>query len=393
MAVRLDSSKRWGLRQMKIKDCLNVQDLRCLAKKRAHKMVFDYIDGGADDEITLRNNSAAFADYDLMFHVLTGVDEVDTSTSLLGQTIEVPFLCSPAAGNRLFHKDGERAVAKAADLAGTIYSLSTLSSVSIEDIAALTEGPKWFQLYVWKDRALVKEMLLRAKTAGYTALILTVDFPIAGYRERDPKNGFTIPPQYGVQQAWEALKSPFWTWDFLTSARIKYANLSADAAAVSLADFVADQLHAGFNWKDAEWLLGEWNGPAIIKGVVRSDDARRAVDLGFNAVSVSNHGGRQLDQSITPVRALPEIVQAIGNDAEVILDGGIRRGTDVIKALALGAKAVSFARPYLYGLAAGGEKGAIKALALMAAAVRRDMALSGLRTVAEIDSTLIKKKL
>lgn len=373
------------MRKNRIERCLNIADMRAAARRRAHRMVFDYIDGGSDDEFTLRRNSEAFNHYELLHRVLVGVDRVDTSTSVLGTKIDVPFFCAPSAGNRLFHTQGERAVARAAAQAGTIYSLSTLSSVSMEAIAALTDGPKWFQLYVWKDRELVKEMLRRAKLAGYGALVLTVDFPIAGNRERDPRNGFTIPPTYGLKQAWGALKRPAWTWDFIVGEPIQYANLSTDTAAVSLAQFVAEQLHAGFSWQDAEWLLGEWNGPAVIKGVVRVDDARRAVDVGFNAVMVSNHGGRQLDHSAAPIDCLEAIAQAVGTDAEVILDGGIRRGTDILKALALGARAVSFARPYLYGLAAGGEVGVKHALNILAAAVRRDMALAGMRSVDEID--------
>jgi L-lactate dehydrogenase (cytochrome) len=370
--------------------CQNIAELRAAAARRAHPMVFDYIDGGADDEVTLRRNCEAFAGYDLAYRVLTGVDAVDTSTTLLGTRIGVPFFCSPSAGNRLFHTEGERAVAAAAAERDTIYCLSTLASVSIEEIAALTRGPKWFQLYVWKDRGLVREMLTRARAAGYQAMILTVDFPLTGNRERDPRNGFTIPPSYGPRQVWGALRRPAWTWDYLTSPSIGYANLSGDTPAVSLQQFVAEQLYAGFTWRDAEWLLGEWNGPAVIKGVVRPDDARRAVDLGFNAVTVSNHGGRQLDHSATPIEALEGIVQAVGSDAEVILDGGVRRGTDILKALALGARAVSFARPYLYGLAAGGLAGVRRALQLLGEGVRRDMALAGARSIAEIDRSMIR---
>lgn len=374
----------------RLSHCHNLEDLRRAAQKRAHRMVFDYIDGGSDDEWSLSNNSAAFSNYELAFRALHGVEGVETKTTLLGEQISVPFICSPAAGNRLFHTQGERAVARAAAECGTIYSLSTLSSVSIEEIAALNGGPKWFQLYVWRDRVLVKEMMDRAKAAGFKALILTVDFAITGNRERDPKNGFTIPPRYGPKQAIAALKAPWWTRDFLLGPKIKYANLSSDTPAISLNEFVAQQLHAGFNWKDAEWLLGEWNGPAVIKGVVRSDDARRAVDLGFNAVSVSNHGGRQLDFSPAPVDVVSDIAQAIGDDAEIILDGGVRRGTDILKSLALGAKAVSFARPYLYGLAAGGYAGVSRALDIMRSSVERDMALLGVRAISEIDERFVR---
>ncbi|MEO1407988.1 MAG: alpha-hydroxy acid oxidase [Pseudomonadota bacterium] len=379
------------LRQ-RLQNCLNIADLRIAAQRRAHKMVFDYIDGGSDDEVTLRNNSDAFNQTDLMFRVLRGVDLVDTSTTLLGEKLDVPFICSPAAGNRLFHTEGERAVARAASEFGTIYSLSTLSSISLEEIAKMTTGMKWFQLYVWKDRVLVKEMIDRAKAEGYKALILTVDFPITGNRERDPRNGFTIPPSYGLKQALAALRAPFWTRDFLFGSKIKYANLSTETPAISLNAFVAEQLHAGFNWQDAEWLLGEWNGPSIIKGVVRPDDARRAVELGFNAVSVSNHGGRQLDHSPAPLTVLPKILDAIGGDAETILDGGVRRGTDVLKALAYGAKAVSFARPYLYGLAAGGYLGVERSLQIMKDEVERDMALLGVASLDEIDSSMIQQR-
>ncbi len=374
---------------MKVERCLSIADLRRVARRRAHRMVFDYMDGGADDELTLRRNSSAFDDYSLHYKVLTGVKEPDLSTTVLGRRIDVPFLLSPAAGHRLFHTDGERGVANAAERAGTIFSLSTLSSVSIEEISRHTDGPKWFQLYVWKDRGLVREMMHRARDSGYEALILTVDFPIAGNRERDPRNGFAIPPKVGLKQAWHALMAPAWLYDYLSKPAIKYANLSQDTAAVSLQAFVAEQFDAGFSWKDAEWLLGEWDGPAVIKGLVRPDDARRAVALGFKAVMVSNHGGRQLDRSPAPVNVLEAIVDAVGSNADVILDGGVRRGTDILIALALGAKAVGFARPFLYGLAAGGEAGAIRAVEILTTELRRDMVLLGVQTVGEIERSMV----
>ena len=374
----------------RLSDCLNVEDYRRAAKRRAHKMVFDYIDGGADDEITRFENHTAFNDYRLAHRVLSGVDTPDMSTTIMGQKIDVPFILSPAAGNRLFHTDGEIGPAKAADAVGTVYCLSTLSSRSIEEIAGLTTGAKWFQLYVWKDRVLVKEMLDRAKAAGYTALILTVDFPITGNRERDPRNGFTIPPKLGPKQVWHAMNAPLWSLDYVTKPSVKYANLADDTSAVSLNEFVAKQLSADFSWDDAEWLLGEWNGPALIKGVARPDDAKRAIKTGFGAISLSNHGGRQLDSSPAPIHCVQEVRQAIGNDAELIVDGGIRRGTDVLKALALGANAVSFARPYLYGLAAFGEKGAVQAVQQMRDAVERDLILAGVGKLKELDESYIR---
>lgn len=374
-----------------MKQCLNVEDFRAAAKRRAHKMVFDYIDGGADDERALANNVEAFSRYTLDHRVLTGQADPDTSATILGRKIDVPFILSPAAGNRLFHKDGERGPALAADAVGTIYTLSTLSSRSIEEIAGLTTGPKWFQLYVWRDRVLVKEMLDRAKVAGYEALVLTVDFPITGNRERDPKNGFTIPPTVGPRQILGAINAPFWAMDYLASPPIRYANLSQNTAATSLNAFVASQLSADFSWDDAAWLLGEWNGPAIIKGVSRPADARRATDLGFGAISLSNHGGRQFDASPAPLDCLRRVRDAIGNDAQIIVDGGIRRGTDVLKAISLGADAVSFARPYLYGLAAFGEAGAVRATELIAEAIRRDMILMGVGALKDLSVDDITK--
>jgi L-lactate dehydrogenase (cytochrome) len=354
-------------------------------------MVFDYIDGGSDDEIARFEGHSAFQDYRIAHRVLSGVDKPDMSTMVMGQKLDVPFILSPAAGNRLFHTDGELGPAKAAEAVGTVYCLSTLSSRSIEEIGAATTGPKWFQLYVWKDRVLVKEMLARAKAAGYTALILTVDFPITGNRERDPRNGFTIPPKLGPKQVWHAMQAPLWSLDYVTKPNVKYANLSEDTSAVSLNEFVAKQLSADFSWDDAEWLLGEWGGPAMIKGVARPDDAIRAVKTGFSAISLSNHGGRQLDSSPAPVHCVQEVRHAIGHDANVVVDGGVRRGTDVLKAVALGADAVSFARPYLYGLAAFGVKGAVQAVSQMKEAVERDMILSGVGRINELDETYIRQ--
>ena len=374
----------------RLSNCLNIEDYRRAAKRRAHKMVFDYIDGGSDDEVARFEGQSAFQDYRIAHRVLSGVDTPDMSTTIMGQKIDVPFILSPAAGNRLFHTDGELGPAKAAEAVGTVYCLSTLSSRSIEEIGAATNGPKWFQLYVWKDRVLVKEMLARAKAAGYTALILTVDFPITGNRERDPRNGFTIPPKLGPKQVWHAIQAPLWSLDYVTKPNVKYANLSEDTSAVSLNEFVAKQLSADFSWDDAEWLLGEWNGPAMIKGVARPDDAMRAVKTGFSAISLSNHGGRQLDSSPAPVHCVQEVRQAIGHDANIIVDGGVRRGTDVLKAVALGADAVSFARPYLYGLAAFGIKGAVQAVSQMQDAVKRDMILSGVGRLDDLDESFIR---
>ncbi len=377
---------------MKLADCHNVDDLRLAARKRAHRMVFDYIDGAADDEVAIRNNRGSFLDYEIVHKVLTGAEQIDLSTTLLGHKLKVPFFLAPSAGNRLFHKDGERAVAAAAAKVGTAYSLSTLSTVSIEDIAAQTDTPKFFQLYVWKDRSLVRDMLARARAAGYSAMILTVDMPIAGNRERDKHNHFTIPPRITPRQIWDALRAPWWTLDYFTSPPITYANYAARTKATSLARFFEEQLHAGFNWRDAEWLLGEWNGTSILKGVVSPEDAARAAAIGFDALMISNHGGRQLDASPAPITMLKPIRDRIGNDAELIVDGGIRRCTDIIKAMAMGANAVSFARPYLYGLAAGGQPGVERALDLFVTGLRRDMVLTGASSIAALDESFIRRR-
>lgn len=384
--------ERGKIMKKALQRCHNLEDIRRLARSRAHRMVFDYIDGGADDEVALANNRSRFSAYEMIYNVLAGVDEVDLSTTILGQTVAAPFILSPSAGNRLFHKDGERAVAIAADRAGVVYCLSTLSTVSIEEIGTLTRGPKWFQLYAWKDRVLIKEMISRAKAAGFKALVLTADMPITGNRERDLHNGLTIPPRIGLKQVYHALRAPGWTWDYLTSAPITYANLSKTTPAVSLADFVSQQLHAGFSWKDAEWLLGEWVGPSALKGVIGPDDAARAVKTGFNAISISNHGGRQLDASPAPIDMLVPIRDRIGEAAELIVDGGIRRASDILKAVALGAQCASFARPYLFGLAAGGQLGVERALDHFSDALRRDMLLLGAANVDALKRDIIVRR-
>jgi len=357
--------------------CLNIADLRQRARQRAHRASFDYLDGGADDEVTLRRNSEAFARFELHYRVLREAANPDTSVTLLGESLALPLILSPTACQRLFHTEGELAAARAAAEAGTVFCLSTLSSTSIETIAASTTGPKWFQFYLWRDRGLAREMIQRAKQAGFKAIILTVDLPAHGNRERDPRNGFTIPPRMGLLQAWHALRAPAWTFDYLSREPIRYANLSGNAKATSLQSFIGNHFAQGFNWSDAEWMLDEWNGPAVIKGVVRPDDAATAAAAGFRCVMVSNHGGRQLDHSPAPIDVAEPIIDRVGHEMEVVVDGGIRRGTDVLKALALGAKAVGIGRAYLYGLAAGGLPGVRRALEILQNEIVRDMTLLG----------------
>lgn len=348
-------------------------------------MVFDYLDAGADDEISLRRGKDAYSQLEMHYKVLAGIKPpLDLSTKIFGQNVKLPFFGCPTAGNRMFHWEGETAAAKAAQQHGTLYGLSSLATTGITEIGSLHDGPKVFQLYVWKDRELVKEVLAKAKEGGFHALALTVDFTWYGNRERDIRNDFSIPPKYNIKQTIEALCKPAWTYDFLSHEPYTYACINTDVPADSLAAFVNSQLSPEFSWKDAEWLLGEWNGPAALKGVVRPQDAKRSVDLGFSTVWVSNHGARQLETSPATIDVLPSIREAVGPDVEIILDGGVQRGTDICKALALGADAVGVGKPYLYGLAAGGTEGVSKAYEILKVELDRAMGLLGTGTVQQL---------
>lgn len=364
---------------------VNIADLRLCAKQRAHKMVFDYLDAGADDEISLRRGKDAYSELEMHFHILSGLKPpLDLSTKVFGCDVKLPFFACPTAGNRMFHHEGETAAARAAEHHGTLYGLSSLATTGIEEIGRIHNGPKVFQLYVWKDRELVKEVLAKAKEGNFNALALTVDFTWYGNRERDIRNEFTIPPKYSMNQVIEAIKKPAWTYDFLSHPMYNYACIRTDVPADSLASFVNSQIAPEFNWKDAEWLLGEWNGPSAVKGVVRPDDAVKAVETGFTTMWVSNHGARQLETSPATIDVLPSIREAVGPDVEIILDGGVQRGTDIAKALALGADSVGVGKPYLYGLAAGGTEGVIKALEILRVELDRAMGLLGTGTVDDL---------
>ena len=343
------------------------------------------MDGAAEDEVTLHRNQADFDKFELIPRYLVDVGDVDLSTSVLGADIDVPVILAPTGMSRLFHHAGERAVARAAQKAGTLYSLSSMATTSIEDIAEATDGPKMLQLYVWRDRGILKDFIRRAKASGYTALCLTIDFPAAGQRERDLRNGFTVPPEIRLSNILDTLRRPGWLWGFLTSPRMQLANVHGhDTAAknlFSVIDYTTSQFDPSLTWDDMAWMIREWDGPFAIKGVLSVDDARRAADLGVTSVIVSNHGGRQLDHAPSSVSVLSEIVDAVGDRVEVILDGGIRRGTDVLKALSLGARAVMIGRAYLYGLGAGGEAGVDRALELLREEIKRNIMLVGCTSV------------
>jgi L-lactate dehydrogenase (cytochrome) len=357
----------------------SIGDLRRLARARLPRMVFDYLDGGADDECTLRANVERFADYALTWDVLSDISTICTATTVMGAATKLPFFICPTAASRLFHPlGGEAAVARAAHAAGVIYSASALATTRFEDIAAVNPGPKWFQLYAWKDRGLLREMLLRAKAAGFSAAILTVDVPVAGNRERDLYNEFTVPPRVTARTALQALARPGYLWKLWSTAAVR-PQIIADFLPLdgSLPEFLNRQLDHTLSWKSIAWMIDAWAGEFAIKGIITVADAERCIAAGATGVWVSNHGGRQLDTAPATIDVLESIVQAVGDRAAVILDGGIRRGTDIIKALALGARAVGIGRAYLYGLAAAGEAGVSHAIAILSEELRRDLALMG----------------
>lgn len=373
-----------------VERCLNWKDFRELARRRLPAPLFHYIDGAADEEWTLHRNTAAFDEVSLIPNGLADLSTVDMSTTVLGRRIEMPLMLSPTAMTRLFHNEGERAVAAAADSVGTYYGLSTLSTVSIEEIGALTASPKMFQIYVHKDRDLTYGFIERCRAAGFSALCLTIDTLIAGNRERDLRTGMVIPPRLTLASLASFAWHWRWAFDYLTHEPFKLANIEGmvelDANdLVSVMDYVNAQFDPAITWADVRQYVDAWGGPFAIKGVMSVDDARRARDIGATAIMISNHGGRQLDGAPAPFDVLPAIVAAVGGEVEIILDGGIRRGTHVLKALAMGANACSMGRGYLYGLSAGGRVGVERAVRLLREEIHRDLYLMGARSLAELD--------
>ena len=367
----------------------NIEDLRKIARKKLPKPLFNYIDGGADDETNVLGNSHAFDSASLVPEYLVDVAKIDTATTVLGREISMPLFLAPTGMTRLFHHDGETAVSKAAAEAGTYYSLSTVGATSIEDVAAACDGPKSFQIYVMKDRSLTREFIQRCKDANYDSLILTVDIPVAGNRERELRYGFSMPPKLNLAGIAGFAARPGWVYQALTHPKAILANVAhkipeGSSKSTSLIEYIASQFDPSVTWDDLEWMIAEWGGPFAIKGILSAADARRAVDRGVSAIMVSNHGGRQLDGSLSAFDALGPIVDEVGGECEIICDGGIRRGTHVLKALARGATACSMGRPYLFGLAAGGQAGVAKAVELLRAEIERGMGLIGCRNISEI---------
>lgn len=360
-----------------------ILDLRRAARRRAPRSVFDYTDGAAEAEISLRRARRLFRDLELQPSVLRDVSAVDTTTTVLGAPAAVPFTFAPTGFTRLMHHEGEEAVVRVAERRGIPYTLSTMGTTSIEDVAAAGPGARrWFQLYVWKDRAAGEDLMARARAAGYEALVLTVDVPVAGARLRDVRNGFSIPPALTARTVADAALHPHWWIDLLTTAPLQFASLSSWDGTV--ADLLDELFDPTMTIADLEWVRSVWDGPLVIKGVQTVEDARRVTDAGADAVVLSNHGGRQLDRAPVPLRLLPEVVDAVGGRTEVWLDTGILSGADVVAALALGATTTMVGRAYLYGLMAGGERGVDRAAEILTREVRRTMALLGVARVEEL---------
>ena len=380
---------------MNLNKCHNFDDYRKLAKKKLPSPIYHYIDGGADDEITLKRNTESFNKCDLVPNVLTDVSKIDLSTTVLGQKIDFPLFLAATAMHRLYHHNGERATAKAAEKMGTIFGTSTMATTSIEEIGKLTKGPKLFQLYIHRDRGLTDNLIERCKTAGFNSMCLTVDTVVAGNRERDHRTGFSTPPKLTFASLLSFITHPQWTYNYLTSEKFKLANIihmtdKGSTIDKSVIDYINEQFDPAMNWKDAEYCVKKWEGSFALKGVMSVEDAKRAIDIGCTAIMVSNHGGRQLDGSRAPFDQLAEIVDAVGDKIEVILDGGVRRGTHILKALALGAKACSFGKGYLFALGAAGQKGVETILEKIKAEIKRDMILMGCRNIKSLNKSKLR---
>jgi len=376
--IELDPTTR------RLERALSITDLRRTARRRTPRSVFDYTDGAADAEISLRRARSLFRNLELRPSVLRDVSAVDTTTSMLGRPAAVPFAFAPTGFTRLMHHEGESAVVRVAQRRGIPYTLSTMGTTSIEDVAtAAPEARRWFQLYVWKDRAAGEDLMARAKAAGYEALMLTVDVPVAGARLRDVRNGFSIPPALTLKTVVDTALHPAWWLNLLTTRPLTFASMSSwDGTVAELLDALFDP---SMTLADLEWLRACWDGPLIIKGVQTVQDARRVVDAGADVVVLSNHGGRQLDRAPVPLRVLPDVAEAVDGRAEVWMDTGILSGADIVAALALGADATMVGRAYLYGLMAGGERGVDRAAEILTTEIRRTMALLGVSSVADLN--------
>lgn len=401
--LELDPERR------RLNTCADVGDLRRLAERRLPAGVFDYIDGGAEDELTLARNELAYQAFGFRPRVLRDVSAVDPTCMLLGRPTPLPLVLAPTGFTRVAHPSGELAVARAAARLGVPCTLSTMGTRSIEEVADASdsvawgaEGERrlWFQVYVWKDRELLADMIERSAAAGYEALVVTVDAPQLGRRERDVRRGMELPPKLGFDTIVDGILRPSWTWQFLRNDPIMFANVTSSSrggnkpdgtSAVVLSEHLAQQFDPSLSWDDIDWFRSRWDGKLIVKGVQTTDDAVLCAERGVDAVCLSNHGGRQLDGAPAPIDLVAPCREAVGDSIEIIADGGVRRGSDMVKALALGADAVMAGRPYLYALGAAGELGVDWLLGFFDDGMRRTMALCGAATVEDIEPDLVTR--
>ena len=386
----------------KLNKAANIEDLRKICKRRLPRGVFDYIDGAAEDERTLRKNSSIYAKVAFKPRVLRDVADIDVSTSVLGSQVSFPLIISPTGFTRIAHPLGELAIARAANRTNIPFILSTMATRSIEEIAegrssapssgeqkSLVAPHNWFQVYVWKDRGLLRELLQRAKESGYEAITITVDTAVLGRRERDIRRGFTLPPKIGLDTLIDGIRHPVWTWGLVANEPIRFANVVDSATedgstAITLSDHVNAQFDQSLSWRDIEWFRNEWNGPIVLKGIQTVEDARIAASQELDAIALSNHGGRQLDDAPTPLELIEPVAQVVGGELEIYCDGGIRRGSDIVKALAFGATACMAGRPTLYGLGAAGEEGVDWVLDFLRRGMEQTMALIGAKNLADL---------
>jgi L-lactate dehydrogenase (cytochrome) len=373
---------------MQLRHCHNFHDFRELARRRLPGPIFDYIDGGADDEATLRQNTASFERCDLVPNILRGVQNLDISVNVMGQKLAMPVYCSPTALQRLFHHQGERAVAAAAAKFGTMFGVSSLGTVSLEALRKAHDTPQVYQFYFHKDRALNRAMMQRAKESGVNVMMLTVDSITGGNRERDLRTGFSIPFKLTLGGMFQFALKPMWAMNYVTHERFRLPQLDEhvdmSGGAMSIGRYFTEMLDPSMNWNDVAEMVRIWNGQFCLKGIMSLADAKRAVDIGCTGIVLSNHGGRQLDGSRAAFDQLAEVVDAVGDRIDVMMDGGVRRGSHVLKALSLGAKAVGVGRFYLFPLAAAGQAGVERALSLMRAEIERDMKLMGCASISQL---------
>lgn len=379
----------------KLEEAFTIQDLKKIAKSKVPSVMFDYMQGGAEDELTLKWNREAFGKYEFVPRVLRDVSSIDLSTTVQGVDLKIPIISAPTGMSRMFHHLGERAVVKASHKAGAAYSLSTVSTTSIEDVAAMSNGPLFFQIYAWHNRDMVYDFINRCKSNNYNGIMLAVDLASLGKRERDLRNGHGRPNVLRKNTALGALTKPAWLYHFLTKPKWRMANmvnhLPYGADAMKVIDNVNEQFSASVNWNDVKELKSKWDGRFMLKGIQSVEDAILAAEHGVSGIILSNHGGRQLDGAPAALDLLPKVVEAVGSNVEVLIDGGIERGSDVIKAIALGAKAVLIGKAYLYGLAAGGEVGVSKSFEILEDEMLRVMQLIGCTSVDKLDSTYVKQ--